>query len=94
MPFFSEFAELSNGINGMIDSLKQRKKESEAAEESLLRNQKLESIGVLAGGLAHYFNNLLTAIRGNIQLAQMFNNNPEMRQYLRDCDNATLAPCR
>lgn len=40
-------------------------------EDDLLRAQKLESLGVLAGGLAHDFNNLLTAVLGNIMLAKM-----------------------
>jgi len=39
-------------------------------EEAVRRTQKLESVGVLAAGVAHDFNNVLTAILGNIALAR------------------------
>ncbi len=38
-------------------------------EDELLKSRKLESIGVLAGGIAHNFNNILTSIVGYISLA-------------------------
>ncbi len=40
-------------------------------EQQLLRAQRMESIGRLAGGVAHDFNNFLTAVEGYIDMAMM-----------------------
>jgi PAS domain S-box-containing protein len=40
------------------------------AERALIETRELETIGRVAGGVAHHFNNLLTVVRGNAQLLQ------------------------
>lgn len=44
--------------------------ERQKAEEALLHAQKLQAIGLLAGGVAHHFNNLLTVVLGNLEMAR------------------------
>jgi PAS domain S-box-containing protein len=52
---------------GTMESITERKK----LEAQLLQAQKMESIGTLAGGVAHDFNNILTTIMGYCSLIMM-----------------------
>ena len=58
---------LLTDITGQKDAESQRL----AIERKLLDSQKLESLGLLAGGVAHDFNNLLTVIVGSAELARL-----------------------
>ena len=66
-----EIGNLAAAFNNMVDSLEKREAEKEELEEQLRHSQKMEAIGTLAGGVAHDFNNMLTAIIGFSTLLKM-----------------------
>jgi two-component system cell cycle sensor histidine kinase/response regulator CckA len=49
-------------------------------EEQLLHSQKMEAIGLLAGGVAHDFNNILTVIQGHASLLRAAEKLPEAQR--------------
>jgi PAS domain S-box-containing protein len=52
-----------------ITERRRAESEKEALQAQLLQAQKMESIGRLAGGVAHDFNNMLGVIMGHVELA-------------------------
>ena len=63
----TEFNDLPAIIGTVIDITEHRKIEAERS-----KIQKLESLAVFSSGIAHEYNNLLTAILGNLSLAKMY----------------------
>ncbi len=59
--------------SGIIRDISNRKK----MEEEFLKAGKLQSSAILAGGLAHDFNNILSVIKGNISVAEMHAKNDD-----------------
>jgi PAS domain S-box-containing protein len=64
--YYGEMTDIA-GQNCLISILRDIT-EQQRLEEQLRHAQKMESIGLLAGGVAHDFNNMLTVIQGNVSL--------------------------
>ena len=75
----------------LIEELVQAQQRVAKLEEDLYKAQKLESLAVLAGGLAHQFNNIMTALAGNITLAKMYAKpGSEVSDILTEAGKASL----
>lgn len=66
---------LHQGILIDITEQKQAEEKRLELERRLWYAQKLESLGMLAGGVAHDFNNLLTALQGHLEMARQHSGN-------------------
>ncbi|MCC6428170.1 MAG: PAS domain-containing protein [Phycisphaerales bacterium] len=71
-------------VFGLVIDMSDRKR----LEEELLQAQKLESIGRLAGGVAHDLNNWLTAILGYAGLARIDREVSHLAEYLERIERA------
>ncbi len=77
-----------------LQERKRAEEEREKLQEQLIQAQKMESIGTLAGGVAHDFNNILTGIigYGHCTLMGMTDNDPlrqNIERILEAADRAT-----
>ncbi len=60
----------SNGKIKSVITFSQNITKRKKADAAILEMQKLESVGTLAGGIAHEFNNIMTGVFGNISIAK------------------------
>jgi PAS domain S-box-containing protein len=81
-------------FEGFFEDITARKlaeEERDRLETQLAKAQKMEAIGTLAGGIAHNFNNILTAILGNLSLGLLqCEENHQLYKMLSQAEEATL----
>jgi GAF domain-containing protein len=61
-----------------------------AAQDQLVRTEKLRALGEMASGVAHDFNNLLAAVLGRAQLLLRRVQDPQQRQWLQVIERSAL----
>jgi len=61
-----------------------------AAQDHLVRTEKLRALGEMASGVAHDFNNLLAAILGRTQLVLRHVEDPKLRRWLEVIERSAL----
>jgi PAS domain S-box-containing protein len=82
-----EGADIFLGLQGIARDITEQIKNDETNEKletQLIQAQKMEAIGTLAGGISHDFNNILGAILGYAQLAEMnLSEDNKARDYIK-----------
>ncbi|MCE5195000.1 MAG: response regulator [Nitrospiraceae bacterium] len=82
MSLYPEFTKDNNlaGFDGYFIDITEKRR----LEETIVQAQKMESLGLFAGGVAHDFNNILTAIvgYGNLLLAKLNPADQQLHTYV------------
>jgi len=92
-PILDDAGKFTGAVHIVTDITKRKhgEQEQEKLQAQLIQSQKMESVGRLAGGVAHDFNNMLSVIIGHAELAMdKASDASPMRQDLTEIYNAAI----
>jgi len=84
-PFLNAAGEVTGVVESFTDITERKRAEARRLEleQQLQQRKKEESLGRMAGAIAHHFNNLLAAVMGNLELAlYQIPEETDLREYL------------
>jgi len=87
---FAEQAAAAIETSRLLADIQRSYSELKAAQERLLRGERLRVMGEMTSGVAHEFNNLLTAILARVQLMHLGYLPAEVQEHLRLIEQAAL----
>ena len=91
-PFYNYSGEIAGLVGICIDTTEQKRLEEERQqfEYRIQQAQKAESLGRMAGAIAHHFNNMLAAVIGNLELCLIdFPRESKITAYIKDAMKAS-----
>lgn len=74
----------------LYEELEQAYRDLGSAQDQLIQTERLRTLGQVASGVAHDFNNILAAILARAQLAQEQTRSPSLRETLRVIERAAM----
>ncbi len=87
-PLHLSIGEAKSGNSALFVAILHDLTRRTASEEALSRTMRLDAIGHMTGGISHDFNNILTVIIGNLELAGLRKHDEKTTEYLKNAIEA------
>ncbi|KLO24284.1 hypothetical protein X275_00370 [Marinitoga sp. 1197] len=85
---FYENIQISESFKNLMSRVNETIKELKETQEELIQSQKLETIGIMAGGFAHDFNNILAVLKTEVEMMKESQDFDEINESIQNIELA------